>query len=70
MANGMEWIRKSYGVPAKRGGRVRYLSAGGPVLGTIRGTRHGRLLVQLDGDKTSLPFHPTWNLEYLEAANG
>lgn len=72
MANGggMEWIRKAYGRPAKRGGRVRYLSATGPVLGTIRSARYGRLMIQLDGDKASVPFHPTWNLEYLEDAHG
>ena len=64
----LEYIRRTYGVPAKRGGRVRYTGsehAKGPQDGTITGTRGGRLRIRLDGDSYSLPFHPTWKLEYL-----
>jgi len=61
----MQWVRDSYGVPAKRGGRVRYTGDQSPQLGTITGTRHGSLRIRLDGEKRSVPFHPTWELEYL-----
>lgn len=66
----MQWIRDHYGVPAKRGGRVRYSpcegSADKPRLGTITGAASPHLRVRLDGDRHSLPFHPTWQLEYLD----
>lgn len=64
----MAWVRKSYGVPAKRGARVRYTGEGRdkPEYGTITGTRSGHLLIRLDGVKISFPFHPTWELEYLQ----
>lgn len=63
----MAWIRKSYGVPAKRGMRVRYTGEGKdkPELGTITGTMGSHLRIRLDGLKISHPFHPTWELEYL-----
>ena len=66
----MEYIRKRYGVPAKRGGRVRYTGNpdGKPVDGTITASAqgNGHLFVRLDGNKHSYCFHPTWKLEYLE----
>ena len=62
----MEQIRKSRGVPAKRGGRVLYK---GKVNnwreGTIVGARGGYLQIRLDGDKHAGSYHPTWMLEYL-----
>lgn len=59
-------IRKQYGVPAKRGGRVAYHDlADEPCYGTIRCSRAGYLLIQLDGDSQSRAFHPTDKLEYL-----
>jgi hypothetical protein len=64
----MQWVRDSYGVPAKRGGRVRYTGEKVPRLGTITGTRGPYLRIRLDGDKRSMPFHPTWELEYLGSA--
>lgn len=68
MASGMEYVRKTYGVPAKRGGRVRYHGNGSAVTGTIRSAKNGRLNIQLDGDNHATPFHPTWKLEYLSSA--
>jgi len=66
----MEYIRKLYGVPAKRGARVRYTGNpdGKPVDGTITGSARGNahLCVRLDGNAESYHFHPTWKLEYLE----
>ena len=59
--NGMDYIRKTYGVPAKRGGRVTF--CGCP--GTITGARYGRLRVRFDGEKDAVPLHPTYNIVYL-----
>lgn len=63
----LEWIRKTYSVPAKRGGRVEYRGGGDGVLGTITGARGGHLLVRLDGWRMSLRYHPTWEMRYLPA---
>ncbi|GGC90804.1 hypothetical protein [Chelatococcus reniformis] len=65
----MDYVRKTYSVPAKRGGRVEY-TGGPPRLGTITGTRSGRLLIRLDGERHSSPFHPTWELRYLDQGGG
>jgi hypothetical protein len=63
----LAWVRKYYGVPAKRGGRVEYTGDGKLELGTITGTCSGHLRVRLDGVKHTMPFHPTWELRYLDA---
>ncbi len=61
------WIRRTYGVPARVGGRVEYTGEGPdkPELGTITSASGGHLRIRLDGQKHSLPFHPTWRLRYL-----
>jgi transcriptional regulator with XRE-family HTH domain len=59
----MDWIIKSYNVPAKVGGRVNF--KGKP--GTILGTQDQYIIIQLDGEKTKGLYHPTWEIEYLEA---
>ena len=65
----MDWIRRSYAVPARRGGRVEYTGdRRGPQLGTITSARGGRLRICIDGEKHSRPYHPTWELRYLDAA--
>ena len=56
----MAYIRRHYGVPAKRGMRV---SANGKP-GTITGKRDAYLRIRLDGDKRSAPWHPTWRIQY------
>ncbi len=64
----MEYIRDTYRVPAKRGGRVEYSGdRGGPRLGTITGTQSAHLLIKLDGEPEPSPYHPTWELRYLDA---
>jgi hypothetical protein len=70
---GMEYIRQTYGVPAKRGGHVIYTDANGRAWpGVITSARSGRLLVRLDDNlprsRARAKLHPTWNLTYLEAA--
>ncbi|OHV85793.1 hypothetical protein [Ensifer sp. LCM 4579] len=62
----MAYVRQYYGVPAKRGGRVEYTGGGQPRLGTITSATNGRINVKLDGEKQAYPFHPTWELRYLE----
>lgn len=57
----MDYIRKTYGVPAKRGGRVTYRGAPGKIIGT----RGQYLRVVLDGTDVVLNCHPTWHIEYL-----
>lgn len=64
----LEFVRHSYRVPAKRGGRVRLGDGFGAGLrgreGVITSADH-RLRVRLDGDKHTTVLHPTWELEYL-----
>lgn len=62
----MKRVRKRYGVPAQRGGRVEYTGEGRSEFGTITSARNDRLHIRMDGWKFSLPFHPTWKLRYLE----
>lgn len=71
--NGLAAIRRYYGVPAKRGGRVRlgpgFVRDGGregTITGAQRGTMHVR--VRLDGERHARPYHPTWELDYLGTA--
>jgi hypothetical protein len=58
----MIYIRKAYGVPAKRGGRVRYRGREG----TITSACGPHLRVRFDGDKRTSILHPTWSVDYLE----
>jgi len=62
----LDYIRRAYKVPAKRGGRVEYLASDGELMeGTITGSRAGHLRVRLDGNTHSTNFHPTYGLKYL-----
>lgn len=63
----IQWIRDSYSVPAKVRGRVEYTDGAGNVYsGTITGTRGPHLLIRLDHQVRSAPYHPTWNIRYLD----
>lgn len=57
----MEYVRRTYGVPAKRGARVT--ADGRP--GAITSADH-RLRILLDGDKHPTIWHPTWRIDYLD----
>jgi len=61
----MSYVRKTYGVPAKRGARILFGRPGHERGGVITGASH-YVFVRFDGDKHSVPVHPTddW-LEYL-----
>lgn len=56
----MEYIRRTYGVPAKRGMRV--VIDGKP--GRIVSSMGGYLRVRLDGELRPSNYHPTWRVEY------
>lgn len=68
--NSLEYIRKTYGVPAKRGARIIYLASDGEdISAVITGAKNGRLrarIENLDGTLQRRPslFHPTWNITY------
>lgn len=64
----LEYIQTYYGVPAHIGGRVEYTGGGKARRGTITGTQSAHLLITLDGRRDPTPFHPTWELRYLDAA--
>ena len=57
----MEYIRETYGVPAKVGMKV--IADGKP--GKITGYRGAYLKIKLEGESKSGLWHPTWNMEYI-----
>ncbi len=66
----LEYIRNTYGVPAKRGGIVEYSGAGRTLRGVITGADGAHVRVRLEGGKFSMKFHPTWKLRYLQSTAG
>jgi len=56
----MDYVRKRYGVPAKRGKRVTVDGKSG----RITSAKGGYILVRFDGMPISIPCHPTWRVEY------
>jgi len=63
----MKKLREFYGVPAKRGMRVKYSGGVSPRVGTIKSCDAGqRLRVLLDGERFTWTMHPTFKIEYLE----
>ncbi|PKM47066.1 MAG: hypothetical protein CVV05_01365 [Gammaproteobacteria bacterium HGW-Gammaproteobacteria-1] len=62
----MEYIRKTYGVPAKRGGEVRVMLDGSDgIPGTITGSRGQYLRIRIAGRRRPGLYHPTHALEYM-----
>lgn len=66
----LQYIRKTYGVPARRGGRIQFTDIDGYVWnGSITSARDGRLRVLVDdrvpGYRRRLILHPTWRIEYI-----
>lgn len=64
----MQYIRDTYGVPAKRGMRVEYAKEGHqPWQGMITSAHGAYLRIRRDGDARAYPaeFHPEWDLTYL-----
>lgn len=62
----MDYIRRTYQVPAKRGARVQFTYAAQAVQGTIVGTRGHYLRVRWDESGLTHSMHPTWMLVYLK----
>ena len=55
----MAYVRRTYGVPAKRGGRVEVRMPNGAVFrGTITRATHV-VFIRVDGDRYARPYHPT-----------
>ena len=74
MKGGMEWIRKTYNVPAKRGRKVCVWNWRWPhrwevaFEGTITSACRGGPYLWIRNNKeakTTGPFHPTFGIEYL-----
>jgi len=62
----IDYIRKYYGVPAKRGGRVKWTTSKGIRMGTITGATN-YIYVRFDDAKHPVPLHPKEEgLEYAE----
>lgn len=64
----MDYVRRHYGVPVKRGGRVRLGAGFGPDAGregTITSASY-HVFVRLDGERHVRRFHPTWELDYID----
>lgn len=57
----MNYIRRAYNIPAKRGGRITF--QGKP--GVIVGSRGPYLRIRLNGEQEARNYHPTWEIEYL-----
>jgi hypothetical protein len=57
-----EWHRNYYGVPAYKGRRV--VASGRP--GVITGFSGPHIFVRLDGSEFTMPYHPTWQMEYVD----
>lgn len=62
----MEYIRKTYNVPAKRGGMVKVISSykGIEFDGVITGSKGARLRISINKRRSGL-YHPTDNIVYL-----
>jgi hypothetical protein len=60
----LEYIRTAYGVPANVGQRVRYK---GCDEGVIVGSHNSHIKVKMDKNSMAFSYHPTWEMEYLEA---
>lgn len=62
----LPYIRKAYGVPAKRGMRVIYSPPNAtPISGKIIAGMGGRLRVRPDSGGPVLNLHPTWHIEFV-----
>jgi hypothetical protein len=61
----LEYIRRTYGVPAKRGAAVRFKpdSRDRAETGKVIGSKGALLRVRLEGHKRIALCHPTWAME-------
>jgi len=66
----LKYIRQTYGVTEKRGGRIRFTDQNNGVWnGVIKSAKGARIRVLVDGRIPGyggrLILHPTWTVEYL-----
>lgn len=62
----LAYIRRTYGVPAKKDARVRFTAFGKSREATIVGAHNGTLRVRFDDrPELILGLHPTWEVVYL-----
>jgi hypothetical protein len=57
-----DYVRKTYGVPAARGVRVRMEGRSG----VITSAQGAHINVRFDGSTNPVPCHPTWEMFYLD----
>lgn len=62
----MDYIRRHYKVPARRGLRVKF--QGKP--GVITGSSGAYLRIRLNGERRVGRYHPTWEIDYSPAPAG
>jgi hypothetical protein len=61
----MESIRAHYGVPARRGMRVRFTYPPGACEGVITSAEDHKLWIRTDDGRRFGPLHPTWHMVYV-----
>lgn len=65
--NSIAYLRTAYGIPAKKGMRVKLKKAYFNIPsdgGVITGAKHAYLRIRVDGEKHSRFFHPTYGVIY------
>lgn len=65
----MDYIRRAYGVPAKRGALVQFINAAKVERGHIVGSRGQYLRIRWSESGKTHTHHPTWRLVYLDSPN-
>lgn len=63
----LAYIRWAYSVPAYKGNTIRFMTR---LKGVIVGSSGPHLRVRFDQDKKSKILHPTWEVEYIQSAEG
>lgn len=61
-----DYVRKTYGVPAKTGCRIRYTYGDTPKMGTIVACYGETIGIKMDGETYIGVYHPIWKIEYLD----
>ena len=61
MENEFQYINKLYGLKIVLGVLVKYKGE----LGKITGVNGQHVMIELEGEKISKQYHPTWELEYI-----
>lgn len=67
-----DYINKHYGLSIKRGSRVEYTGSAGrePRVGSVTSSDGAHIHIRFDDSPKGPvgPFHPTWEMRYLDAA--